>query len=102
MSDPRTDFPDEGLNELADAPLPWPRVPGGAWIYGKKFRKANAEDQAAIFAEAEEKVSPDLQEWDWFLRGVRVGIEEGKYPDFKVPSRWDNWDLGKAMSEYIP
>lgn len=92
----QVEYPDEGLQALADAPPPWPQVPGGFWTYGERFRLAAPEDRAAVFAEAETVLSPDLQEWDWFLRGVREG-----YPDFPVPSRWDDWDLGKAMAKVL-
>lgn len=99
MSDPPTGteaaaFGPE-FQALADAPTRWPARPGDATMYLARLRAATPELRAAVFADAERQVSPDIEEWNRFLRSVRA-----RFPDVKVPAKWDGWDLRREMAKY--
>lgn len=79
------------------APWPWPSIDDGAYRWGQRMKAATPTERAAVFAEAAQLLSPDLVEWDKFLRGTRV-----RHPDFVIPARWEDWDLGKEMSKWLP
>jgi hypothetical protein len=84
----------EGMDDFdPDGPKwPWPRIVDGAYEAGTRMDAAAPVDRERIFLELEAWLSPDIVEWDKFLRGTRARL-----PDFAIPARYDDWKLGREM-----